>query len=421
MSTELDAQPAGESTEAEAEGQMSLTPVWQESALQAGFVHDWLVAGPVATPIAQVEGYTGPDYKNRIVADVRAAAAAGGIEGEGAIPASPEVFAGALERHSLVADRQETKWRVVRCLDDHFVDVSTFQHTPHYLQAWAFCVLEVPSACDVTFALTTNGPADIWVNGELCHRVEHFHHQLPETVSFPTKLKDGRNEIGVCFEAVALRECPYVMALQLTDQRDEGSTSQQQGGNAVDNFRVLLPTSVRPASRRQTLESIFDQAYLDRDVYSRHAKVTVSWPEGQPVTDDFALRLMRKGGRIYSEHHTKGETREEVVLGTAFQFPQDDYEIFLFPNPEHYYVSDLRVERRLDIHIVGNSEFSTERYGTYSQRRREALLNAARRGAEGQHLFRDRGDGAGDVGQSQRTGHPGQYRLDKRTGGLQRL
>ncbi|MXZ19699.1 MAG: hypothetical protein F4Y84_03655 [Caldilineaceae bacterium SB0665_bin_25] len=376
MSTEMDAQPAGESRESEADGQMSLTPVWQESALQAGFVHDWLVAGPLATPIAKVEGYTGPDYKNRIVADVRAAAVAGGSDQEGAIPASPEVFGGALERHSFVPDRDETRWRVVRCLDDHFVDLSTFHHTPHFLQAWAYCVLDVPGACEVTFALTTNGPADIWVNEEQCRRVEHFHHQLPETVSFPAKLKEGRNEVGICFEAVALRECPYVMALQLTDQEDGG-------GKSLDNIRVLLPTSVRPANRRQTLESIFDQAYLDRDVYSRHAKVTVRWPDGQAVTDDFALRLMRKGGRIYSEHHTKGETREEVVLGTAFQFPQDDYEVFLFPNPEHYYVNDLRVERRLDIHIVGNSEYSTERYGTYPQRRREALLNAARRGAEG--------------------------------------
>ncbi len=376
MSTELEAQPAEEPKESEVEGQIALTPVWQESALQAGFVHDWLVAGPVATPIEDFDGYPGPEYKSRIVADIRAAAAEDGREPGGAIPAAPDVFAGALERHSFDPDRDETNWRVVHCLDDHFVDLSTFHHTPHFLQAWAYCVLDVPGESEVTFGVTTNGPADIWVNGEQCHRVEHFHHQLPETVSFPAKLKAGRNEIGVCFEAVALRECPYVMALQLTERGDES-------GKSLDEFRVLLPTSVRPASRRQTLESIFDQAYLDRDVYSRHAKVTVSWPDGQPVTDDFAMRLMRKGGRIYSEHHTKGESREEVVLGTAFQFPQDDYEVFLFPNPEHYYVNDLRVERRLDIHIVGNSEYSTERYGTYPQRRREALLNAARRGAEG--------------------------------------
>ena len=410
MSTQLGAQPTGESNEPAAEGQKALTPVWQESTLQTGFVHDWLVAGPLATPLKEIDGYTGPDFKERIAADFKNAAGDIGQAQDPAVPGSLEIFASALERHSFIADNDGTKWRVVRCQDDHFVDLSTFQHTPHYLQSWAYCVLEVAGARDVDFALTTNGPADLWVNGEHCQRVEHFHHQLPATVSISAGLKEGRNEIGICFEAVALRECPYVMALQLTDQRDTGSAPQRRSDNAFDDFKVFLPTSVRPESRRKALESLFEQAYVERDIYSRHAKVTVRWPGEEPVTDDFALRLQqRKGGRIYSEHHTKGEPRDEVVLGTAFQFPQDDYQIMLFPNPEHYYSNDLRVERMLDIHIVGNSEYSTERYGTYQGRRREALLNAARRGAEGQHLFRDRGDGVGDVGQSQRAGHPRQY------------
>ena len=59
------------------------------------------------------------------------------------------------------------------------------------------------------------------------------------------------------------------------------------------------------------------------------------------MQDDFALRLERKGGRIYSEHHTKGEARTEVILGSSFQFPQDDYQVLLFPNPEHYYVQGI--------------------------------------------------------------------------------
>ena len=382
MSTQLDAQPTEESNESGAEGQMALTPVWQESTLQAGFVHDWLVAGPLATPLADIEGFNGPNFKERIAADFRTATGKVGKAQDPAVPGAGEIFASALERHSFVPDHDGTKWRVVRCLDDHFVDLSTFHHTPHYLQSWAYCVLEVGGARDVTFALTTNGPADIWVNGEHCHRAERFQHQLPATVSFAARLKEGRNEIGICFEAVALRECPYVMALQVADDQGTDSAHERRGDKAFDDCKVFLPTSVRPESRRKTLESLFEQAYLERDLYSRHAKVTVRWPGDEPVTDDFALRLQRKGGRIYSEHHTKGESREEVVLGTAFQFPQDDYQIMLFPNPEHYYTNDLRVERMLDIHIVGNTEYSTERYGTYQGRRREALLGAARRGAE---------------------------------------
>ena len=380
MSTQVGAQPSGQSGETEAGEQEAAAPVWREYTLSNGFVHSWLVAGPLATPLTDISSYTGPDFKERIAADF---GAAGGQAQGPALPASPQIFASALERHRLIPERDGTMWRVVRCLDDHFVDLSTVHHTPHYLQAWAYCVLNSPGASDVTLALTTNGPADIWINREHCRRVAHFHHQLPHTVSFPARLKAGRNEIGVRFEAVALRECPYVMALQLTDSQGEGSARKQRNDSGLDNFSVFLPTSVRPESRRRKLESIFDQAYLERDLFSRHAKVTVRWPDGQPVTDDFALRLEREGGRIYSEHHTKGEERAEVILGTAFQFPRDDYQVLLFPNPEHYYIQGMRVERRLDIHIVGNDEYSTERYGTYQERRREALLHAARRGAEG--------------------------------------
>ena len=371
MSTQVGAQPSGQSGTSEAGDQESTAPVWLEYPLQDGFVHSWLVAGPLATPLTDIGSDTEPNFKEQIAAEFRARATASGQAQGPALPAPSEIFASALERSKFVPERDETMWRVVRCLDDHFVDLSTFHRTPHYLQAWAYCVLDSPNACEVTFSLTTNGPADIWLNREQCRRVEHFHHQLPHTVSFPARLKQGRNEIGVCFEAVALRECPYVLALQLTDDKDAG------------DFSVFLPTSIRPGNRRQKLESVFERAYLDRDMFSRNAKVIVRWPEGEPAQDDFAARLVRKGGRIYSEHHTKGEQREEVFLGSAFQFPRDDYQVFLFPNPEHYYVQGMRVERRIDIHVVGNNEYSTERYGTYPERQREALLYAARLGAEG--------------------------------------
>ena len=371
MSTEVGAQPSGQPENAGAGDQENTAPVWLKYGLRDGFIDCWLVAGPVATPIADIGGFAGPDFKQEVASAFRATPAAGGPAQEPALPASTEIFAGALERHKLVSDRDETTWRVVRCLEDHFVDLSAFHRTPHYLQAWAYCVLDSPAAREVTLALTTNGPAGVWINGRLCRRVEHFHHQLPHTVKFTAQLEEGQNEVGVSFEAVALRECPFVMALQLADDAD------------AEDVSVLLPSSVRPENRRQELESLFERAYLERDLYSRHAKVVVRWPEGEPAQDDFTVRLVRRDGRIYSEHHTKGEHRAEILLGNAFQFPEGDYQVMLFPNPEHYYVEGLRVERRLDVHIVGNSEYSTERYGTYPGRRREALLYAARLGAGG--------------------------------------
>ena len=39
----------------------------------------------------------------------------------------------------------------------------------------------------LNLVLTTNGPADVWINGQHCHRQEHFHHQIPLSVPFQAR------------------------------------------------------------------------------------------------------------------------------------------------------------------------------------------------------------------------------------------
>ena len=346
------------------------TPVWQESGLQTGFVHDWLVAGPLATAVPDMTGYTGP---SRFRIDHP-----GPISGINQLPVECQKFIPYCSDEAT-----ELEWRLVRCLEDHFIHLSTW-HAPTdtpmwtWLQAWAYCVLDSSSTQHLALALTTNGPADVWINNEHTQRMDH--HQSPQTVSFPAQLNQGRNEILVRFEAVAPRACPYVMALQIrTAGKNEEGLSVDKYSSCAPAITVSLPTSMRPTSRRQTLESIFDKAYLDREVFTRQEQIVVHWPEGEPVKDNFAVRLERKDGRIYSEQHTNDEERAEAVLGMAYQFPEDDYQVLLFPHPEEYYVHGLRVERRLDIHIVSNNTYSSDRYDTYQKRRDEALWNAAQR------------------------------------------
>lgn len=339
--------------------QIAHAPVWQEYSLQTGFIHHWLVAGPLATPISNLSQYRD---RQQIAADLHRQES--GVD-------EPPLEGQPFSPYGREAD---LTWRRVACAEDHFVDLSTFHHTPHHLQAWAFCVVDSPRAQTLALSLTTNGPADLWLNGQHIQRVAHFHHQLPGTVSFDVQLTEGHNEILVRFEAVALRECPYTMALQL----DPGAIAQSSA--------VLLPSAITPADRRQKLQKIFDAAYLDRDVFTRNDKLIVHWPEGAPVKEDFALRLERQDGRIYSEQHTEGEERASASLGVTYQFPEDEYQILLFPNPQDYYAHGLRVDRRLDVFLTGNKSYSTERYDTYTQRREEALWDAARRLDAG-HLF----------------------------------
>ena len=85
--------------------------------------------------------------------------------------------------------------------------------------------------------LTTNGPADVWINGTHVHRQSHFSHQDPQSVAFSAALQEGDNDIIVRFEEVAARECPYVMALHVA-------------GVDADDVVVKVPSATERTARQ---------------------------------------------------------------------------------------------------------------------------------------------------------------------------
>jgi hypothetical protein len=195
--------------------------------LENGFIHNWLVAGPQAIPVPDLNHFQGEDWKLRIARHY--------YETDSAVTQPP------VENESFEVGDAKLSWDYNRCDDDHFVDCTAFYHTCHYLRAWAYSQVVSPVAQEVTCVLTTNGPADVWLaeRGQHVHRQEHFHHQLPHSVSFQVKLAEGPNEFLVRFEEVAARECPYAMALRVV-------------GLSPEAF-VFLPTLHEGVARRETL------------------------------------------------------------------------------------------------------------------------------------------------------------------------
>lgn len=326
-----------------------------ERQLQDGFVHDWLVAGPQAIPV-DLSRYRGPDFKRQIVRARYSTEME--IDHPPAEQASFELTDGQ-------GGTEKLTWQAIRCRVDHFVDLTGFYHTCHYLRAWAYTQVVTPASRQATLVLTTNGPADVWINGKHVHRQEHFHHQLPHSVRFSARLVEGCNEILVRFEEVAVRECPYAMALQISDI-------------PTDDLTVLLPTTLEPVARRQKLEAIMDAAYLDQDVYHREQKLVVRWPKDLKLADQITVRLQTPSGRIYAEGQPHVRAGFELNLGPVYQVPEGDYQILLMPHPEEYYVHGMRIQRRIPLRIA-NGVYSQTLYGTPESRRREALEDAARR------------------------------------------
>jgi len=103
-----------------------MTVSYLNYAIENGYIHNWLVAGPQAILVADLDRYTGTDYKLQIARHYYERERGAGIV---ETPAETQPVA--------VGDFNG-KWEYVRCKDDHFVDLSTFHHICHYLRAWAY-------------------------------------------------------------------------------------------------------------------------------------------------------------------------------------------------------------------------------------------------------------------------------------------
>ncbi len=312
-----------------------------------GYLDDWLVVGP-RTRAVDVCRLADTDFPAAVVQAYR--------HQDHGLQDPP------LEFTSPFADLPHLRWTVIHCQEDHFVYGSAFHPTPHYVEYWAYTAIELGRDWRGQAALTTNGPADIWLDNVHVHRSHHFAPQRPRTVAFALNLTAGRHYVLVRFACVGIRACPMVMALQLQDCPD---------------LEWLLPTAPQWEETRPQLDHAFRQAFLRQDIFERQSDIYVHWPDGDPLDTNITLRLERQDGRIYSEQRTEGRQLVAARLGTTYQFPAGEYWIRLLPELLEFYRHGRRMERRLPVYLTGNIAYSQERYGTYTQRRQEALLHAA--------------------------------------------
>jgi hypothetical protein len=323
--------------------------------LQDGFVHNWLVAGPQVIPV-DLARFPGADFEREVARHY--------YEQDSGIAGLP-VERGPLTEGTFRVGDYEGTWSYVRCREDHLVNHSACYPTCHYLRSWAYAQVMSKKPQPVTLVLTTYGPADVWLNGEHVQRQEHLHDRHPRSVHCQARFRKGANQILVRFEGVAVRECPHTMALRICEP--------------VSDVRVRLPTTIEDVARRNTLEQVFEAAYLERDVFARDDQIVVRWPEDMSVSAITIARLQTPSGRIYAEAHEKGAPGDTAFLGSPYQMPDGPYRAVLMPVPREYYEGNMRIRRELSLWCLGNNSYSEAPYGTYQERRQEALANAARR------------------------------------------
>lgn len=316
-----------------------------------GYIDHWLVAGPRVLEVPDLEQFYGHDFRVRIARHY----------------ASPalEIVQMPMEGATFEADGQVLTWRYYACSEDHFVDLSDFYHLVSHLRAWAYAEIVMPEDRRPGLTITTNGPADVWINGCHVHHHEHVQPQIPASVPFTADLRQGKNAILVRFEAVAARECPMVLALRV---------------DSPEELLVQLPTQQRHLELRAAIEQVIAAAFLERNVFDAGEEIVVRWsPDAAFAERTVCVRVQNARGQIFAEALPTVRPGALQSFGCAAQFRDGSYQILLMPHPETYYLHNVRVTRTIPFEVLRN-RFSVTPYGTYEERRIEALRDAVQRG-----------------------------------------
>ena len=333
--------------------------------LEDGYIHNWLVAAPQRTPLPNLGADAGTREEGHAVAT--SVVTDSGIT---EMPVEYTPFVG----HKVTIGDYEGSWSYLSTQEDHFVDLSEMTPTRQLLRAWAYTRVDVPVAQDVTLFLTAYGPADVWVND---HHVFHDASSGAgaETVSFTVPFAEGHNPILIRFERVALGAGPFAVALRVMSARPGDTFAPLRGG------AVAIPTTVLPLKRRRELERTFAAARLRKNVFERLEQICLDFdPVMGRWARGFAVRLQIPNGQTYSETEVGARPTQETeaTLGPAYTFPERFYHAVLRPTEEEYINEQMWATRELPVWALDNNRFSDQIYGELTDRRFEALKQAAR-------------------------------------------
>jgi hypothetical protein len=337
--------------------------------LECGFIHNWLIGGPQAISV-EIENCTGDEVLNRIAQKLH--------EPESGITKTP-VERGPLTKGLFQVGDYEGSWSYFACREDHLVDHSGFYPSPHYLRSWAYCQIASKDAQDVSLVLTTHGPADVWLNGEHIHHQEHFYAQQPGSEAFLAHLAEGANKIMVRFENVALLECAHAMALQVCKPIEGQPAIHAKPYPTKSGIHIRIPSLVQAIARRNTFEQVASTAYITQDIFEGPGPIQLHWPVDLEESSYTTVRLQAITGQTYAEADVDGTAGDKLFLGYPFQIPEGAYRIVLMPRPWEVYEVNTRISREIPLWTVGMDRYSATPYGTYAERRQEALQSAARR------------------------------------------
>jgi hypothetical protein len=323
--------------------------------LQDEYIHNWLVAGPLVSPIPSTTNLN----KIEISQKFHNQAYPFTVGDESTLPADQNPFE---------LGEYKSSWRYTRCHIDHFVSISTHCPVWSHLRAWAYTQIKVPNAQTVSFRLTTAGPADVWVNGKHVFRQDNFTNQGTQTTRFSAPLDADYNELLVSLESVSVGDCALVMALQMVVLHSP---------EAAEEIEIRVPTLTRRPARQQRLERVLEYAYLEEVVNHRGVHFNLRWAEDLDDNANITFQVQDAQERIYVAGNADADPTTTTDVGQEYRLFERAFWVVVKARGMEYFEQNLRYQRSMPIYVLDNA-YSSVPYGDFNERHAEALQDATK-------------------------------------------
>ena len=336
--------------------------------LRDGYIDNWLAAGPQSIQIE--EEIAGRDSLQE--------AAKTFFEEDSGITELP-VERGSVTDGVFTIGDYTGSWDYYACQEDHWIDQTDHYPFYTYLRSWAYAHIYSKADQPAILQIFTFGPLDVWIDGEHLFRQDHFADQptsgKPLKIALQVTLQKGINKLLLRFENVAVGDCIHAVSVQVL----KPETQTEPAG-----VQVRIPTLIKTIGRRNLLERVFKNLYLDQDVYSQDQSINLHWPTSQKEEFAYAaVRLVHASNRIYAEAEVDGTPGDQLFLGFPAQIPGGLYHVNLSPKFWELYEQGFRLFHRIPLWNLSWRRSSEVEYGTIDSRKQEALKYAARSEQQG--------------------------------------
>ncbi|MDZ4766533.1 MAG: hypothetical protein SGI73_18505 [Chloroflexota bacterium] len=277
------------------------------------------------------------------------------------------------------------RWEYAAVEEDGAADFSRFNFTPTRMQGWLFALLDVDAPMILRAEVQTIGPARVFLNGTLhTHNADEFSYVAIRRVPVALALRAGQNALYLQGEMVGWREARLALGLRLTD-------------DARERIRVRLPLGDVDADAWQRAEAGLNALNVKQFAFPTLPGYVEYSPqplapsqrsgEGAAFTFDADVELPipeNVSAQLGTLARPQSQARLTLTAGERGELPimanvtagmsgmPGENSLLLHLRPADG--TPIELKREL---WAGAKPFSTQPYGDYDARKREALEHLA--------------------------------------------